>query len=291
MKEINSRKNNLSTEEAKKLDITNYLSSIGYEPVHIRNMEYWNNSPLRIEHKPSFKVNKKINLWFDHGLGKGGNIIDFGIFYHNCSVSDFLKTLRSDFSLQQPTPKSLNQNFSLGNKIQITGEYPLTAPSLLRYLQTRKIPINIAKQYCLEIHYNLSRRSYFGIGFKNNSGGFEIRNIYFKTSSSPKDITTLKNGSNKVAVFEGFIDFLSFKATIKNDKKTSQDFIILNSLSFFERARPIMESYSQIELYLDRDFAGINCSQRALSWSDKFKDKSLLYKNHKDINEWLMNSK
>ncbi|MBK0371169.1 toprim domain-containing protein [Flavobacterium sp. SE-1-e] len=285
------KKEKLSTEEAKKIDLILYLSSLGFQPAQIRNLEYWYNSPLRMEQQPSFKVTKKLNLWFDHGLGKGGTLIDFGILYHKCTVSELLQILNADFSLQQHDPIPLRKNFPPINKIVITGEYPLTTPSLLSYIKTRKIPIEIAKQYCLEIHYNLSGRFYFGIGFKNNSGGFEIRNIYFKTSSSPKDITTLKNGSNKVAVFEGFIDFLSFKTMIKNDKKTSQDFIILNSVSFFERARPIMESYSQIELYLDRDFAGINCTQRALSWSDKFIDKSLLYKNHKDINEWLMNSK
>lgn len=48
------------------------------------------------------------------------------------------------------------------------------------------------------------------MGFKNDSEGYELRNEFFKGSSSPKDITSFKNEGKKVAVFEGFFDFLSF---------------------------------------------------------------------------------
>jgi DNA primase len=50
-----------------------------------------------------------------------------------------------------------------------------------------------------------------------------------------------------------------------------------------------MESYNQVKLYLDNDKAGQNCSHLALSLSDKYKDESGLYKNHKDLNDWLVN--
>ena len=50
-----------------------------------------------------------------------------------------------------------------------------------------------------------------------------------------------------------------------------------------------MEQHEKIRLYLDRDKAGQNCSRYALSLSDKYKDESQLYKNHKDLNDWIMN--
>ncbi len=50
------------------------------------------------------------------------------------------------------------------------------------------------------------------MGFKNNFGGFELRNKYFKGSSSPKEITLISNNSpDRLNVFEGFMDFLSGK--------------------------------------------------------------------------------
>jgi DNA primase len=73
------RKNGASCTEARQMDIVSYLSTLGYEPAKIRNFDYWYLSPLRSEKTPSFKVNRKLNLWYDHGIGKGGNVIDFAI--------------------------------------------------------------------------------------------------------------------------------------------------------------------------------------------------------------------
>ena len=284
------RKRRLTIEEAKNIDLTSYLSSLGYKPVKIRNADYWHCSPLREEHEPSFKVNQKLNVWFDHGLGKGGNLIDFGILFYGCIVSEFLQKIDTIFSLQQPSLTPSNKSATTENKIKILGDFPLTSLSLLRYLEQRKIPFEIANQFCREVRYELNGKTYFGIGFKNDSGGYEIRNPYFKTSSSPKDITTINNGSEEAAIFEGFIDFLSFQATTKNLPEKGQDFVVLNSVSLFERARPFMENHNQISLYLDRDVSGLKCTKRALSMSSKYKDQSTLYRNHKDFNDWIVSN-
>ncbi len=82
---------NFTCEEARNLDLVDYLESLGFSPQKIRNNnEYWFLSPLRCENEPSFKVNRKLNAWFDFGIGKGGNTIDFGILYHKCTVKELL---------------------------------------------------------------------------------------------------------------------------------------------------------------------------------------------------------
>ncbi|MEP7318330.1 MAG: toprim domain-containing protein [Panacibacter sp.] len=58
---------------------------------------------------------------------------------------------------------------------------------------------------------------------------------------------------------------------------------------FFEKSRTVMESYNKVKLYLDNDKAGQNCSRLALTLSNKYKEESSLYKNHKDLNDWLVN--
>ena len=283
------RKQRLSIEEAKENNMVDYLSSLGIEPSKIKSNDYWYLSPLRDEKTPSFKVNRKLNRWYDHGLGKGGNIVDFGIAYHQCSISDFLNKLSNNFSFQQSMIHPVKLMIEPEHKIHILGDFSLISYPLLRYLQQRRIPIEIADKYCREVRYELGGKTYYGIGFKNDSGGFEIRNPYFKASNSPKDITTFKNGSKEAVVFEGFIDFLSFRALHKNLPGNSQDFVILNSASFFERARPFMEDHQAIHLYLDRDASGQNLSERALSMSTKYSDESNLYKNYKDLNDWMVN--
>jgi hypothetical protein len=67
------------------------------------------------------------------------------------------------------------------------------------------------------------------------------------------------------------------------------DFLILNSTSFFEKALPFMEQHKAVHLYLDRDKTGQNCTRYALALNKKYIDKSDLYKNYKDLNDWQMN--
>ena len=75
----------------------------------------------------------------------------------------------------------------------------------------------------------------------------------------------------------------------KNQQQNVSDFVILNSVSFFEKARPFMEEHQDIKLYLDHDSTGQNYSRYALSISNKYKDESILYTQHKDLNDWLLN--
>lgn len=65
----------MTTEEAKKIRIADYLHSLGYSPVKQQGVNLWYKSPFREENEPSFKVNTEREQWFDFGLGKGGNII------------------------------------------------------------------------------------------------------------------------------------------------------------------------------------------------------------------------
>ena len=49
-----------------------------------------------------------------------------------------------------------------------------------------------------------------------------------------------------------------------------------------------MEKHSSIHLYLDRDDSGITITQKALLISQHYRDESFKYKNHKDMNEYLV---
>ncbi len=285
---MDSKVNATTCAQAKQIDMVEYLSKLGYSPSKIRNNDYWYLSPLRDEKTPSFKVNKRLNAWYDHGIGKGGNLIDFAILFHDCTVGEFLQKVNGHSSFQKPPVKQSDQVLS-GNKVHVIDEFLLTSYSLIHYLKQRKIPADIADKFCKEVRYELNHKVYYGIGFKNDSGGYEIRNAYFKISSSPKDVTTISKGSKEVTVFEGFFDFLSFMAIHQNQSPVSTDYVILNSIAFFGKARPFMEQHEVINLYLDQDSAGQNCTRYAMSLSRQYRDKSSLYQNYKDLNDWMMN--
>ncbi|MBS1781036.1 MAG: toprim domain-containing protein [Bacteroidetes bacterium] len=282
------RSKRLCISEAREIDMVHYLSDLGYEPLKIYNNDYWYHSPLRDEKSPSFKINRRLNRWYDHGLGKGGNLVDFAIMYHNCTVGELLEKLSTSLSFQKRGYRQTLITTASDNKLKIVRNAALSSYALLRYLEQRRIPVQVADHYCREVVYELNEKRYYGIGFKHDLGGFEIRNPYFKASSAPKGITTFDNGADEVIVFEGFMDFLSFMAVHENEPEDCFDFAVLNFLSFFETARPFMEKHQAIRLYLDNDAAGQNCSRNALSLSNKYKDESSLYRNRKDFNDWIM---
>ena len=294
--------NKFSCAVAKQIDIVDYLATLGHKPTKIRNYDYWYLSPLRNEKEPSFKVNRKMNVWYDHGLGVGGDLIDFGKLYHKCTVKELLHRLENDrgslFSFnQQPAGEKKDAQADEG-KITVMDSREVRSLSLIKYLHERKISLAIANRFCSEVDFDLYGKKYTAIGFKNDSSGYELRNNYFKGSSSPKDVTTIKNGGENLCVFEGFFNFLSFQAQKISNKNLLHDlpkmqgsFLILNSLSFFDRSRDLMENHSSIHLYLDRDNSGLKNTKKALGWSEKYIDESIRYKQYKDLNEYLIASK
>ncbi|MCU0352937.1 MAG: toprim domain-containing protein [Cytophagales bacterium] len=243
-----------------------------------------------MEKTPSFKANRNLNRWYDFGLGEGGSLIDFGILYHRYTVAELLRKVNGDGLLQKPVSRlaeGINRK-EKESKTTVLRERELASFSLVRYLENRRIPLHIAELFCKEIDYRIGERNRCGIGFKNDAGGYEIRSPFSKISSSPKGITTVRNGADEVRVFEGFFDFLS---ALVMDSKTlygQSDYLVLNSVSLFEKARPFLEQHQSIRLYLDRDAAGQKCTELALSLSGKYRDESLLYAGYKDVNDWLV---
>ena len=286
---------------ANQIDLVNYLETLGHEPSKIKNQDYWYLSPLRNENTPSFKVNQKLNLWYDHGTGKGGNVVDFGIEYFRCTVSEFLQLLNGksispgiSLSLKNENRQSSNLRIAnekkdnLADKIVIVDIRTLENKSLLHYLENRSIPEELAKEHCKEIDFSLKGRKHTAIGFQNISGGYELRNENFKGSSSPKDITFIDNQAKSVVVFEGFFDYLSYKMMNQKSVNLQTNFLILNSLSFFKKSLQLMEKHERVDLYLDRDTGGIKCTNEVLQRdSIKYIDQSFLYDQKKDLNQWL----
>jgi DNA primase len=280
---------NFSTQEVKQLDMVDYLERSGHSPKKITGNDYWYLSPLRMEKEPSFKVNRKLNVWYDHGLGKGGSLIDFGILYHGCSVKDLLEKITgNDFSFHQQISKVNNLQSDEG-KIKIKEVRSIQSPALMDYLKERAIPLDIAKIHCRELHYEVHGKKYTAIGFKNNSGGFELRNRHFKGSSSPKDATLIREeGATALTVIEGFFSFLSLLASPVNASLPPTDYLVLNSLSFIEKNRDRMESYPETILLLDNDLAGDQATSKLLTRSLHFKDHRELYRGYKDLNHSLL---
>jgi DNA primase len=290
----------MNCKEFNQLDIVDYLLSLGHKPAKISGNDHWYFSPFRDEQTPSFKVNRKFNVWYDHGLQKGGKLVDFGVLFYNCTVSELLQRSghENTFSFHQQKPHDQASAFSrAGEKekiIVMDARRTIRFSPLQDYLQYRRIPLEIANRFCKEVEFNLYDRKYTVIGFQNSAGGYELRSADFKGSSSPKEVTLIgKDLSREIAVFEGFMDFLSYQAIHQRKfimlPKQQPNFLILNSIGFFEKMKLRLEQYTSIRLFLDRDNKGLEITKEAMALSRKYHDESLTYKNHKDLNEFLMN--
>ncbi len=218
--------NNFPTvEEVKNTDIVDYLQSLGFKPAKIIRYNHWYLSPFRDEKTPSFKVNQSMNRWYDFGDGKGGNIIDFGILYHHCSVGEFLKKMNTSFSFRQQNIEPNNEDDD-AKKIKVITAKEISSLVLIRYLHKRRISLDLASNFCKEIDYELYCKRYYALGFINDAGGFELCSEKFKGGSSPKDITVIKIDAETLTVFEGFFNFLSYLTIHQKQEQPKTDFLI-----------------------------------------------------------------
>jgi hypothetical protein len=207
--------------------------------------------------------------------------------YLNASIKEVLEWAeRQNFSSFQHQSNSNPKQEALANNYTIIEVKDIQHPALLEYLKSRKVENQTT--YLKEIHYQINDKSYFGIGFKNDSGGFEIRNKYSKICLGKKDISTIKNGEGSLRIFEGFFDFLSFKNLEDNLQKKPSDYIILNSVSMIPKIKNLIQNYQKVELYFDNDNAGNRAVEMIKDAGENIEDCRILYKNHKDLNEFLM---
>lgn len=263
--------------EIKLIPLAAFLSCLGHEPAARKGTRLWYKSPLRQEKTPSFKVDTAFNCWYDFGLGRGGNIIDLATkLYQSTDLRYLMRCIVNSY----PAPSM--ERFEV---------VPLEHRALVAYLQDRSIPAHIAKANCKEAHYSVNGKSYFAVAFENVSGGWELRNRYFKGCRGRKDISYLpwaRDGpSIECAVFEGFIDYLSALAL---GIISGADAIILNSVVNVNKAVSYLKDYTIINCYLDNDNAGQTAlAQLTAIYGSAVIDRSALYSGYNDLNDFLVN--
>lgn len=288
----------MNIQEAKQIKIADYLQSLGYTPLKQQGNNLWYKSPLREETSPSFKVNIELNQWYEFAIGKGGNIIALAEeLYHTTDVSQLLAHIGRQTTHIKPFSFGEQcQSNSLDSQIKFQEAVSLTSPALITYLQERGVDMEIAKQVCKQIHFECRGRNYFAVGFANDKGGYELRNRYFKGCIAPKAISHIKQQGelrNSCYLFEGFMDYLSFLTirtllTPNNPRLNMQDYMILNSVSNLGKAESVLNTYASIHCFLDNDDAGKRAySQLQSTLKYKVKDASELYRDYKDLNEYL----
>ncbi|OJU27648.1 MAG: hypothetical protein BGN92_03595 [Sphingobacteriales bacterium 41-5] len=295
----------MNSAQVKRIPLIAFLEALHFKPLKIKGNEYWYKSPFREEQTASFSVNNKKNTWFDFGSGQGGNIIDLaGKLFNKTDISEILSIIDDKSRSFSFSPQPAFDVSEKDQEAEILKIAPLTNPALLDYLAGRKVDGRTAQQYSREIYYRVDGKNYFAIGFKNDTGGYEIRNKYFKGCIRPKDTTTIKTGHNLLTIFEGFIDFLSYQEILKgieyrifmaNSRERTflkkitpkTDLLILNSAIHLQKAEDTIREYPKLHLFFDNDQTGRVCTTGIEKLGIPYEDFSTYYHNHKDLNDYL----
>ncbi len=288
--------NKLTFNEAKQIPITEFLAQQGVHPTNSSRHEYWYLSPFRHERTPSLKVDSNKNVWFDHGTGEGGTIVDLCAKLHQCNLHEALERLSegggkvvADLGKVREPPRQGEHFNQAPNRLNVAAVRDLTNPNLLYYLTSRGISTDLAQAHCKEVLLQIGFKRYQTVGFQNRSGGWELRNSWFKGSSSPKDITLLESGSPRLCVLEGFIDFLSLKQSSNADLQSIRKdagFLILNSLAFVNKSLPLIQHANEVVVFLDNDEAGNQAKETLIRNGVHYYDAATIYSQHKDLNDF-----
>ena len=296
----------MTIKQAKAIPLTAFFDKLGYVPDATKKQgnDVWYKSPLRPDEKTaSLHLNVRKNIWFDFGLSKGGSIIDFVMERNNCDVETALQSIEQmGFGFKKDDSKPQKDDLpNMTSRIEKDGfkieEIRLEfSKSLAQYItQTRKINVQLLKGVAVEIHFsNQKGKRFFGIGMKNLSEGYEIRNPYFKGSVGKKDLIFLKGTSSKgLSIFEGMFDFFSTLTYFGKPTVMQQDILILNSVAFEQQAIDFLKNhpeYNNLSLFLDNDAAGqLTAENIKTAFPERIIEPSFaLYLPHKDFNDFLV---
>jgi hypothetical protein len=298
----------MNIEHSKHIPISEILGKLNILPENPGKNELQFFSPWRNEKTPSFFVNVKQNLWFDHGEGVGGDLLRFVQIYlerqnQDCTASDALRWL-SNMAGAIPEvavfPRAKERHFEREDSpLTLKSNRSLENLGLIRYLEKRGIPLELGKRYFreLRVHNRNTGKRFIALGFENEERGFELRNPLFKACLRPKAITFIRGKTAKpdaVHVFEAGFDYLSV-ITMLNGKPLKGDTIILHSVALLKQAMAYIHKYGYRTAYtwMDNDPAGEKATS-ALAEFFKAEEclahipMNSLYAAHKDVNAWHM---
>ena len=281
----------------KRYPIVEYLERKGVKPVRKTAAYALYCSPLRAETHPSFKVDTEKNLWIDYGEGRGGSIIDLCMRMEGCTLSEAIRRLGQNASLDaayglskeksdiDTSPVTPWQPSGARKLIEVSDTLP---PHFQEYLtKVRCINLEKAMPFLKCISYEVRGRHYQAIGFANLSGGYELRDDKtFKGTIAPKDITPIfTDRAEPVCIFEGFMDFLSF---LSMKEEITNHCLVMNSVSNVARTIRYLNDrhLTHIRTFLDNDEAGRRAVQDFIKAGFHVEDMNIHYKDFKDLNDF-----
>ncbi|GAC1312135.1 MAG: toprim domain-containing protein [Mucilaginibacter sp.] len=277
------------------ISIVDLLANLGFEPPKPVGKERRYISMLRdSDTTPSFSVDEKAGTWFDHGEGKGGNIIDFGKLYWNGltfpEVLEKIVAVSQTFipSEQRPFQRKVNEHSEPNYGILEIKDLEHNA-ALVNYLENRGIH-SVAEGRTKEVYYyvedeNKIRTNFFAVGWQNETGSWEVRNAHFKGCLGHKAISFIPNSQRRLAVFEGYFNYLSW---LTDNPFATESVLVLNSLALLQAGLTKANPFNDVYLFFDNDPSGQRATSAFRQGLPRAIDCSGIYIGYNDYNDKIV---
>lgn len=279
-----------------------FLARLGYHPAYKSGKELFYLSMLRDESTPSFCVDDKLGVWYDWGGAnasgiKAGNVIDLALAYwYPLGFREVLEKINEVCNIEPGTVTTVSRENLRPRKATKIPNYKISEikelgnnPAITNYLQSRGV-WPVAHEHLKEVYYYIEdekklRKYYFSAGWKNENGGWEVSNPYFKGCLGPKGLTVIPGDPDRLALFEGMTDYLSWKFEQLDNGETV---ILLNGVTFTEAAIKRAAGYEEKTIFFDNDEAGENASRTFQNAYPQTHNNASHYAGFKDYNRMLM---
>lgn len=182
----------MNCSEAKLVSILDVCEHLGGQKAKVNYDKSYAlfHATYREDKHPSLLLNLRTNRWRDLATGQSGDSIDLIMLTNYFNTKDALAYLAGIYRK--------SKNFTAGKKKEVANAVikALTHPALLSYVTSRGIAPDVAQKFCYEAHWTNNGKCYFAVAFPSISGGYEIRNPYFKGCLGAKDISVIGKGDS-----------------------------------------------------------------------------------------------
>lgn len=284
------------------IPISNYLNSIGLNPVQKLGGQLSYIPPYREASKPSLWVNDSKKIWYDKGEGVGGNIVDLAAKINGFSTTEAVKHI--NIKIRKCSSQIHRVKPIVEENLNLIAVKPLKKNKVILHLLKSRGILTEALQSdkIFEVYFDKRKRGSvkrcFGAGWLNSKGGFEVLTKHESLCLSSKSITIINNNkklSSSISIFDSMIDYLT---AIKLGWLTpnAQNIIILNSYLPTNEVIQFLKivSADTVNLYLPNNERGQKMYKRFSSLVRYFPSKiyqvdyRIKYSGFETVNDFLL---
>lgn len=198
-----------SFEVLNRIDLPDLLSTIGIESKKRKAHCYCYLSHLagQPQHRPTYIVNRRLKSWRETTTKQSGKLADLAVQLYDCTIGELKAILRS--ALPAVLHAGTMTNASSTPVIAIERTHPIRSSYLENFVWERRIPLHVAREYCVEAWYKRGNNVHATLTFRNYSRGFELFDRNHRYRLQPCRPTHIRHGSRSLAVFRHALDLLA----------------------------------------------------------------------------------